>query len=178
MYVCNGHLDIGFVALSRNGLWCINCLLIFGHSGENPRYGKNARLLQAFTAGPRHVKLTGGHLVTVPRPTLLQRHVGLLLAGDDDPQGPGRGQEEAQGVGAHHVCAFAAWVLRHALIGMAVTASHCHGPAVFIRLHNGVGRPRHSGTEKGFQGLETPQSFFAGGFCAVFTVRPPDPHDP
>ena len=38
-------LGISFVALSCHGLWCINLSLIFGHSWEKPRYGKNARLL-------------------------------------------------------------------------------------------------------------------------------------
>src|SRR6266849_7201592 len=74
-------LVISFLALSRNGFWCINLLLIFGHSGEKPRYGKNSRLLQGFPTSPRHVKLTWGHLVTVPWPKPLQRHVDMLLTG-------------------------------------------------------------------------------------------------
>ena len=104
-------LYISFVALSRSGLWCINLLLIFGHSCENPRYGKNSRLLQDVPTGPRHVKLAWGYLVTVPRPKPLQRHVGLLLAGDDEPQGTGGSQEEAQGIGAHKVLELATLVL-------------------------------------------------------------------
>src|SRR5712692_7781997 len=75
-------LVISFVALSRNWLWLINPLLIFGHSGKKPRYGKNACLLQDVPTGPRHVKLAWSHLVTVPRPQPLQRHIGMLLAGD------------------------------------------------------------------------------------------------
>src|SRR5712664_2298265 len=86
-------LVISFLALSRNGFWCINLLLIFGHSGEKPRYGKNSRLLQGFPTSPRHVKLTWGHLVTVPWPKPLQRHVGMLLTGGNEPQGPSGGHE-------------------------------------------------------------------------------------
>src|SRR5712691_12072302 len=86
-------LVISFVALSRNGLWLINLLLIFGHSGEKPRYGKNSRLLQDVPTGPHYIKLAWGHLVTVPRPQPLQHNVGMLLAGDDEPQGTGGGHE-------------------------------------------------------------------------------------
>ena len=65
------------------------------------------------------------------------------------------------------------------------TTPFCHlrldyldGPAIFIRLQHGLRGQRHIGTEERFQGFETPQGFFAGGFCAVFTVRPPDHHEP
>jgi hypothetical protein len=112
----------------------INLLLMFGHSYEKPRYGQNARLLQDFPTGPRHVKLAWGHLVTVPRPKPPQRNLSLLLAGDDEPQGTGGGHEQPQGIGPHNVCALAALVLPYAIIGMAVTDIHFYGPAIFIRL--------------------------------------------
>jgi hypothetical protein len=68
-------------------------LLMFDHSGEKSRYGKNARLLQACTAGPCHVTLAWGYLVAIPRPTLLQPSLSLALTCDNEPQGAGSGQE-------------------------------------------------------------------------------------
>src|SRR6266436_5773905 len=97
-------LAISFVALSRNGFWFINLWLIFGHSSEKPRYGKNSRLLQDFPTGPRHVKLAWGSLVTVPRPQSPKGHVGLRRTGNDEPQGPAGSHEQPQGIGAHNVC--------------------------------------------------------------------------
>jgi hypothetical protein len=61
-------LDISFVALSCHWIWFVNLLLIFGHSGEKPRYGKNSCLIPDFPTGPRHVTLARRHLMTIPRP--------------------------------------------------------------------------------------------------------------
>src|SRR6266436_6655248 len=174
----NGHLVISFVALSRNGFWFINLWLIFGHSGEKPRYGKNSRLLQDFPTGPRHVQLAWGSLGTGPRPKPLQRHVDILRAGGNEPHGTSGGQEQAKGIGAHNRLALATVVLGYPIIGMAVTDSNVYGPASFIGLQHGVGRPRHRGTEKGFKGLETPQRLAAVGRGRAVKVRPPDHHDP
>src|SRR6266849_4736453 len=171
-------LVISFVALSRNGFCFINLLLIFGHSGEKPRYGKNSRLLQDFPTGPRHVKLAWGYLVTVPRPKPLQRHVGILLAGGNEPQGTSGGHEQAKGIGAHNMLELAAVVLCYTIIGMAVTDINFYGPAIFIGLQNGVGRQRHIGTEKGFKGLETPKHLAAVGLGRAVKVWPPDHHNP
>src|SRR6266436_2908431 len=174
----HGVLDISFVALSRNGFWFINLWLIFGHSGEKPRYGKNSRLLQDFPTGPRHVQLAWGSLGTGPRPKPLQRHVDILRAGGNEPHGTSGGQEQAKGIGAHNRLALATVVLGYPIIGMAVTDSNVYGPAIFIGLQHGVGRPRHRGTEKGFKGLETPKRLAAVGRGRAVKVRPPDHHDP
>jgi len=90
-------------------------------------YGENSRLLQAFPTGPRHVKLAWGYLVTVPRPKPLQRHVGMLRAGDNEPQGTGGGHEPSKGIRAHNALDFTTLVLSHAIIGMAITASNFYG---------------------------------------------------
>src|SRR6266478_5731057 len=171
-------LAISFVALSRNGFWFINLWLIFVHSGEKPRYGKNSRLLQDFPTGPRHVQLAWGSLVTGPRPKPLQRHVDILRAGGNEPHGTSGGQEQAKGIGAHNRLELATVVLGYPIIGMAVTDSNVYGPASFIGLQQGVGRPRHRGTEKGFKGLETPKRLAAVGRGRAVKVRPPDHHDP
>src|SRR2546425_12616396 len=97
-----GALGISFVALSCNWLWFINLLLIFGHSCEKPRYGKNSCLIQDFPTGPRHVKLARRHLMTIPRPKPPYRHVGMLLAGNDKPQGTDGAQEQPKGIVAHN----------------------------------------------------------------------------
>src|SRR5438552_18013835 len=102
----------------------------------------------------------------------------MLLAGNDEPQGTDGGQEQPKGIGAHKGGELAALVLRHAIISMAVTDSNFHGPAIRISLQNGVGRQRHIGAEKGFQGLETPKGLWALGRWALGTARPPDYHDP
>ena len=102
----------------------------------------------------------------------------LLLAGDNEPQGTRGGHEQSQGIGAHNVRVLATVVLGYPIIGMAVTDINFHGPAIFIRLQNGVGRQRHIGTEKGFQGFETSKRFCLLGCGPGVTVRPPDHHDP
>src|SRR5712691_4684219 len=152
----------------------------FSHCIRTPckRYGKNACPLQVFTAGPRHVKLAGGYLVTVPRPQPLQRHGGLLRTCDDTPQGTGSRHEEAKGIGTPHALVLPTLVLRHAIRGMAITASNCHGPAIVIRLQQDRGRARHLGAAKGFTGLETPKGLRAVGRFGALEVRSPDHHDP
>ena len=116
--------------------------------------------------------------MTGPRPKPLQHNVAMLLAGDNAPQGPGGGHEPSKGIGAHHVRARATLVLCSTIRGMTVTEIHCYGPAIFIRLQHGLRGQRPSGTAERFQGCETPQGFLAGGFGAVFTVRPPDHPEP
>src|SRR5712692_6856632 len=61
---------------------------------------------------------------------------------------------------------------------MAVTDSDFDGPAIIIRLQEDRNSQTHIGAEKGFQRLETPKGFWAGGWLPVCTVRPPDHHDP
>ena len=61
---------------------------------------------------------------------------------------------------------------------MAITASNVHGPAICIRLQNGLGRQRPRSSAKGFKGFETPKSLVAVGLCWAVTVRPPDDYAP
>jgi hypothetical protein len=102
----------------------------------------------------------------------------MLRTGDDTPQGADGRHEQPKGIGAHNVFKRATMVLDYTIIGMAVTESNFHGPAIGIRLQNSMRGQRHIGTEERFQGFETSKSFFAGGFGAVGTVWPPDHHDP
>src|SRR5712692_5293988 len=100
----------------------------------------------------------------------------MLLAGDDEPQGTASSQEQPQGIGAHNVLELTTLILCYAIIGMAVTDSNFHGPAIRIGLQNGVGRPQHLGAEKGFKGLEPPKGLVALGLWGVFKVWSPDDH--
>ena len=62
-------------------------LVIFGQFWGEPWYGKNSGFIEGFTTGPHHVQLTGGYLLSVPRPITAQmeRRAALNLA--DKPQG-------------------------------------------------------------------------------------------
>jgi len=115
--------------------------------------------MQDGTTSPHDVELTGGTLLTVPWSKPLQRHVGLLLAGTDKPQSPGRCQEQPQGIGAHNVRVLPTLVLCYPIIGMAVTDIDFDGPAIVIRLQEGRHSQAHIGAKKGFQWFETPKGF-------------------
>ena len=102
----------------------------------------------------------------------------MLLAGDNAPQGTGGGQEQSQGIGAHNVRELATLVLCYPIIGMTVTDINFSGPAICLRLQQDLRGQRHRGTKERVQEFETPKGFCAGGFCAIFTGRPPDHPEP
>ena len=62
-------------------------LVIFGQLGGKPWYGKNASLLEGFTAGPHHVPLTGGTFLPVPGPVAGEMACCATLDLVDKPQG-------------------------------------------------------------------------------------------
>ena len=134
--------------------------------------------MQDGTTGPHDVELAGGALLTVPWSKPLQRHVGLLLAGTDKPQSPGRCQEQPQGIRAHNMLVLPTLVLRDPIIGLAITDIDFEGPAIVIRLQEGRHSQADIRTKKGFQRFETPKGFGAEGALAVCTLRPPDDDHP
>jgi hypothetical protein len=64
-----------------------------------------------------------------------------------------------RGIGPHNVCALAALVLRHAIIGMAVTDSNFYGPAISYVSQMVWGDSDTSVLQKASRGLRRPKAF-------------------
>src|SRR5215210_26946 len=101
----------------------------------------------------------------------------MLLTGHNKPQRPGSRHKQPKGIGTHNMRELAALVLRHTIIGMAVTDINFHSPAIRIRLQNSARRQGHIRAEKGLQRLQTPKGLVAVGGGETCTLRPPDDDD-
>ena len=138
---------------------------------------ENSGFIEGVTTGPHHVQLTGGSLLSVPRPITAQmeRRAALHLA--DKPPGACRCPDQTARVGTDEALPLTAWILSQPVAGMRVADGHFHCPAVAIRVDEVVGASRQSGGDKGVDGGER----FAlpgpvGGVFAL-TSQHHDPHE-
>src|SRR6266699_5027444 len=113
--------------------------MIFSQIRGKPWYGKNSGFIEGFTTGPHHVKLTGGYLLSVPRPITAQieRRAALNLA--DKPQGACRRHDQTERVGTEDALPLTALILSQPVEGIRVADFNFHCPAVAILVYDVVG---------------------------------------
>ena len=143
-------------------------LVIFGQLWGEPWYGKNASLLEGFTASPHHVQLTGGAFLPVPGPVAgqIERRAALDLV--DKPQGACRHHDQTERIGTDEALPLPALISPQPSEGVGVTNGNPHGPAVAILAHALFSAQRQIGDEKGFDGWERfSLSWPFGGGCAL-----------
>src|SRR6185295_1495428 len=104
-------------------------LIIFGQLWGAPWYGKNAGLMEGFPTGLRHVELTGGRFLSVPRPNAAQRERHAAFDLVDTPQRACRGQDQTHRVCPADAVAFPPLLLAQPREGGGVTDGHCPRPA-------------------------------------------------
>src|SRR4051794_30412385 len=114
-------------------------LVIFGQVWGEPWYRKNSGFIEGFTTGPHHVQLTGGYLLSVPRPIAAQmeRRAALNLA--DKPQCACRCHDQTERVGTDDALPLTALVLSQPVEGIGVADFNFHRPAVAILVDDVMG---------------------------------------
>jgi hypothetical protein len=122
-------------------------LVIFGPLWGEPWYGKNASLMEGFTAGPHHGKLTWGSLLPVPWPIATQRPLRAMLNAVDAPQGACRGHDYTPRVRPTEAFPVATLLLAPPLAGVGVTDGTWHRPAGAIGGDDGLGAQGERGRE-------------------------------
>src|SRR4029450_4454215 len=106
--------------------------MIFGQSEGEPWYGKNAGLVQGPPTGFRHVELTGGHFLSIPRPIVTQMERRATLDLVDKPQGTCRRHDQTERIGADNALPLPALISPQPIEGIGITDGNFHGPAVAI----------------------------------------------
>src|SRR5919108_2612511 len=148
--------------------------MIFGQIRGAPWYGKNAGRMQGLTTSPHHIKLTGRHLLSVPRPIAAQLHTCTAFGWRNKPQRARRGHDQAKRVGAHEALPLATLILAPTVAGAGITERNFHRPAVAVLAQDVVSAQGEIGAEKCFDRW----GWFAlpSLFGAAFDITP-DHHD-
>ena len=115
--------------------------MIFGQSEGEPWYGKNAGLVQGLPTGFRHVELTGGYFLSVPRPIVTQIARRTTLDLVDKPQGTAAAMTK-RNVLAPTTLPLPALISPQPIEGIGITDGNFHGPAVAILGEDVMGASR------------------------------------
>jgi hypothetical protein len=130
-------------------------LVIFGQLWEKPWYGKNAGRKQSLSTSPHHLKLTGCHLLSVPRPIAAPRPPQPRSTWALHPSVRAAVMTKRHVWGPHDARPFTPWLLPQTIAGMGSAEGNFHGPAGAILAQDGVdahgeigGKPRRTRRER------------------------------
>jgi hypothetical protein len=114
-------------------------LVIFGQVWGEPWYGKNSGFIEGVTTGPHHVPLTGGSLLSGPRPITAQMARRAARNWAEKPPWACRGPDQTERVGTDAALLLTALLLAPPVEGIRVAAVNFHRPAVAILVDEVVG---------------------------------------